>query len=289
MTRSRPSSRRDLLRAGIAAAAIAPAAVSHRLAQAAAAPAAAADPWRGLKVGVATYTLNRLPLDKALEALKRLDVHYCSIKESHLPLRSSAAQRKEVAAKFKAAGVTPLSCGNVGMNDNEADLRNAFEYARDAGIPVIVCKPTKASLPTLDKLVKEFDIKLAIHNHGPEDKVWPTPYEPWEAIQSFDPRIGLCIDVGHTKRGGVDPAEAIRKCSARLYDLHIKDIDGTQAKSRPTEIGRGVLDIPSILKALFDIDFKYHVGIEFEKNLNDPIPGTAESLGYLRGLLVRGV
>lgn len=280
-------SRRGLLRTGLAAAALSPFMATARAASAFL--PANADAFRGLKVGVATYTFHKLPLEKALQALKSLDVHYCSIKESHLPLKSSAEVRKKVAEQFKAAGVTPLSCGNVGMNDNEADQRNAFEYARDAGIPVIVCKPTKASLPALDKLVKEFDIKLAIHNHGPEDNVWASPYDAWEAIQSFDPRIGLCIDVGHTRRAGVDPAEAIRKCSARLYDLHIKDIDGTTAKSRPTEIGRGVLDIPAILKALLEIKYAHHVGIEFEKNLNDPIPGTAESLGYLKGLLVGGV
>ena len=189
------------------------------------------------------------------------------------------------AGDFRNAGIEPLSCGNVGMNDNEADIRNAFEYARDAGIATIVCKPTRESLPQLDKLVKEFDIKLAIHNHGPEDKVWPSPYEPWEAIQSFDPRIGLCIDVGHTSRAGVNPAEAIRKCASRLYDLHFKDLADNTPMSKVIEVGRGVLDFEAMFHALLDIKFKGHIGLEHEKDMKDPMPGIAESIGYLRGVL----
>ena len=253
------------------------------------APSLAADPWRGLKVGIATYTFSKIPLDKTIQGVSKLGVGYVSIKESHLPLKSSTDERKNVVAKFKAAGIIPLSCGVVTFNDEPSDQRNVFEYARDAGLPVIVCKPTRKSLPALQTLVKEFDIKLAIHNHGPEDKVWPSPYDAWEAVQTLDPRIGLCIDVGHTKRSGVDPAEAIRKCSERLYDLHIKDIEDPAGRSRPTEIGRGILDIRGILKALLDTKYGYHVGLEFEKDLTDPMHGSAESLGYLKGMLAGGV
>jgi sugar phosphate isomerase/epimerase len=186
---------------------------------------------------------------------------------------------------FRDAGITPLSCGNITMSDDESETRNAFEYARDAGIPTIVCKPTRQSLPFLDKMVKEYDIRLAIHNHGPEDKVWPSPYDPWEAIQSFDERIGLCIDVGHTARCGVDPVEAIRKCSTRLYDVHLKDLSVIEVKSRVCEVGRGVLDIRGILQALLDLKFARLVGLEYEKDMKEPVPGIAESIGYVRGVL----
>jgi inosose dehydratase len=243
------------------------------------------DPWLGLKMGIATYTFIKLPLDSAIAGVKRVDLHYASIKDAHLPLKSTSDERKAVAKKFKDAGVTLLSCGNISPGDKEASIRNMFEYARDAGIPTIVCSPTKASLSTLDRFVKEFDIKIAIHNHGPEDKTWPSPIGVWEAVQPFDERLGLCIDVGHTARTGVDPAEAIRKCAPRLHDLHIKDIAVASGSSKPVELGRGVLDLRGILQALLDIKFAGHVGLEFEKNLNDPIPGTAESIGYLKGVL----
>jgi inosose dehydratase len=252
----------------------------------AAAGAAGADTPPALKLGVATYSFIKFPLDATLKALQRVGVHYVSVKDAHLPLKSTAAERKEVAAKFRAAGITPLSCGVITTNDDEAEIRHAFEYARDFGVPTIVGKPTRASLPLLDRLVKEYDIRLAIHNHGPEDKVWPSPLDVWEAIQKYDERIGLCIDVGHTARCKVDPAQAIRTCAARLYDLHIKDIEGPGGKpGAAIEVGRGVLDEQAILKALLDIKFTHHVGLEFEKDLNDPLPGVAESLGYLRGVL----
>lgn len=279
-------SRRNFVRLGVSAAALAPLAGLGVDACAAAPGASGADdPWRGLKLGIATYTYSRFPLEAAIEAIRGLGLQYASIKDAHLPMKSGAEQRKAVAKKFRDAGITPLSCGNVAMNDDPADLRNAFEYARDAGIPVIVCKPTRESLPQLDKLVKEFDIKLAIHNHGPEDKVWPSPYVAWEAIGSFDERIGLCIDVGHTVRCGVDPTEAIRKCAPRLYDVHLKDLASKEGKSQPVEFGRGVLDLRSMLQALLDIKFSRLVGIEYEKNLKDPMLGVAESVGYLRGVM----
>jgi sugar phosphate isomerase/epimerase len=244
------------------------------------------DPWQGLKVGIATYTLSRLPLETALQYVKRVGVHYVSIKDAHLPLKSSASERKEVVKKFLDAGITPLSCGNITMTEDESAIRNAFEYARDAGIPTIVCSPRPNTLPVLDKMVKEFDIKLAIHNHGPEDKLWPSPLVVWEAVQSFDPRIGLCIDVGHTARTGVDPSDAIKRCAARLYDLHIKDIAVASGKSQPVELGRGVLDLPEILRSLLKIKYPYLVGLEYEKDMKDPLAGVAESIGYIKGVLV---
>jgi inosose dehydratase len=243
------------------------------------------DPWLGLKVGVASYTFNRFPLEATIQAIRRVGVNYISVKEAHLPLKSTAEQRKAATKLCRDGGLEPLSCGVITMTDDESDIRNAFEYARDAGFPTIVCAPTRKSLPVLDKLVKEFDLKLAIHNHGPQDKVWPSPFDVWEAVQDYDKRIGLCIDVGHTARCKVDPVEAIRKCSGRLYDLHIKDIDGAEANAKPIEVGRGVLDIRGMLRALLDTKYAYHVGLEHEKDMRDPIPGVAESIGYLRGTL----
>jgi sugar phosphate isomerase/epimerase len=244
------------------------------------------DPWLGLKVGVATYSFNRLPLDEAIKGLVRVGATFCSIKEAHMPLKSTAEERRTIAKQFRDAGINPLSCGNITLTEDHAQVRNAFEYARDAGIPTIVCHPTsKDLLPFLDKLVKEFDIKLAIHNHGPEDKVFPSPYDVWEAVQSFDPRVGLCVDVGHTARCQVDPAESIRKCAKRLHDVHIKDLVAIEVRSRPTEQGRGTLDTRAMLQALLDIKFQNLIGIEFERDLRDPIPGVAECMGYIKGML----
>lgn len=287
MHRSRLFTRREMLQTSAVAAAL-------PLAARALGPAALQgprtvkhdDPWLGLKMGVATYSLRKLPLDAAIKAVNRLGVSYVSIKDFHAPLKSTPDELRAIAQKFKDAGITPLSAGNITMND-EAAARQAFEYARHLGLPTIVCSPDPALLPTLDKLVKEFDIKLAIHNHGPEDKRFPAPADVWKAVEKYDRRIGLCIDVGHTARAQEDPAEAIVKYRARLYDLHIKDITDASRipKNPPTELGRGVLDLKSILAALLKINYAHLVGLEYEKDADDPVPGMAESFGYLKGLL----
>jgi inosose dehydratase len=288
MERPTALTRRDLVRLGVSALALSP--LTGGLAATrvlAADPTPNADPFLGLRVGVATYTFSRVPLEKTIRDIKQVGVQYVSIKEAHLPLKSTAEQRKEVVKKFKEAGITPLSCGNIAMKDDESAVRNAFEYARDAGIPTIVCTPVPQILPLLDKLVKKFDIKLAIHNHGPEDKLWPSPYTIWEAVQKYDERIGLCIYVGHTARTGVDPAESIKRCAGRLYDVHLKDIATSEvgSKSSPVEVGRGVLNIHKILGNLLDINFRGLVGLKYEKDMNDPLAGVAESIGYVRGVL----
>lgn len=243
------------------------------------------DPWQNFKVGVASYTFRKLSVDDTIKAMKRLNLNYISIKDFHLALNSTTAERKAVIQKFKDAGITPLSCGNITMQNDEKNIRNAFEYARDCGIPTIVCSPHPDSMPILDKMVKEFDIKLAIHNHGPEDKRFPSPYDAYKAVQNFDKRLGLCIDVGHTARAKVNPAESIIKCKDRLYDLHFKDINTTEANGRTIEGGRGVLDLVSIIRSLQKVKYSHLVSIEFEEWENDPLPSVAETVGYAKGVL----
>ncbi len=247
-----------------------------------------ADPWKGLKVGVATYTLRELPIEDAIKAVNRVGLKYVSIKnvKNHIDLSHSSEERKRRAQMFRDAGITPLSVGNVSMRTGEADIRIAFEYARDIGVTTIVCAPSHDAIPILDRMVKEFDIKLAIHNHGPEDKgYFPSPYDVMRAVENFDKRIGLCIDVGHTARAGVDPAESILHCQERLYDVHLKDISAMGNKNTPVEAGRGILDSKGILAALLKIKYQGLVGFEYEKDGKDPVPGLAESVGYNKGLL----
>ncbi len=249
-------------------------------------PTTQPDPWLGLKAGLTTYTFKQRPLDPTIQAIRRVDLHYVSIKDFHLPLKSTTDQRKEVSQKFRDAGITPLSCGVISLHNNEKEIRQAFEYARDAGIPTIVAAPTPDALQAVEAFVKEYDIRIAIHNHGPEDKTWPSPNEIMEAIQKLDPRIGLCIDVGHTARAGVDPVAALRKYKDRLHDIHFKDLDSTKPNAKSVEVGRGVLDIRGMLKALLDIRYPHQLSFEYEKDMEaDPVPGLAESVGYTRGVL----
>lgn len=281
-------SRRKMIRSGLVTALGAPF-ISNASAMAlqnqTVAPGNLKDPREAFKMGVASYTFRKFGVDDTIKAMQKLDMKYISIKDFHLPLTSSAEERKATITKFVNAGIIPLSCGNISMKNDESNIRNAFEYARDCKIPTIVCSPDPASIPVLDKMVKEFDIKLAIHNHGPEDKHFPSPDEVWNAIKQYDKRIGFCIDIGHTARAKADPAKAILKYRDRLYDLHFKDINTTEANGKTIPGGRGVLDLASVMRALLKIRYNYLFSIEYEESANDPVPAVAETLGYAKGLI----
>ena len=168
---------------------------------------------------------------------------------------------------------------------NETEIEQAFNYARTAKMRIIIGVPNPELLGLVNQKVKEYDIILAIHNHGPDDKLYPTPESGYEKIKNLDARIGLCIDIGHTMRSGVDPADAAIKFADRLLDVHIKDVTARSKEGQTVEIGRGVIDIPKFIRALVKINYKETVAFEYEKDGKDPLPGLAESVGYLRGIL----
>ena len=158
-----------------------------------------------LKLGVASYSFRDFGRSLAIDDTKKLNVHYINIKDFHLPLNSTPEEIAKARKEFEKAGLTILGGGNVSFQKNdEADIRQKFEYAKAAGMPLIVCAPTHETLPKMEKYVKEYNIKIAVHNHGPEDKHFPTPQSVLEAVKNMDPRCGLCMDIGHTARTGVD-------------------------------------------------------------------------------------
>jgi inosose dehydratase len=242
-----------------------------------------------LKLGVASYSLSDFPVEKVVAVLKQLDVPYVALHKKHIPWDGTAEACVAVAHQFTSVGIAVTGSGVFTLPNDETAVHKAFENAKAVGLPTMTCKPAQNAFPLLDQYVKEYDIRLAIHNHGPEDQDYPSPYIAWEAVQSYDKRIGLCIDVGHAARSGVDPVEAINKCRERLYDVHLKDSNAKVGATHdvPVEIGRGKLDITGMLSALIKIQYPYIVGIEFEKRGQnyDVVAGLAESVGYVRGLL----
>jgi inosose dehydratase len=236
------------------------------------------------ELGLASYTLRKFNLDDTLAMTKRLGLKYICFKSFHLPLDSTPAQIRSVVAKVKDAGLILYGGGVIYMR-NEEQVNNAFDYAKAAGMKVIVGVPVPELLPLVDKKVKQYDIKVAIHNHGPGDKVYPTSATAYERIRDLDRRIGLCNDIGHTMRAGSDPAISVEKFADRLLDVHIKDVSEASAKGHAVEIGRGVIDIPGFLKMLIKTEYSGIVSFEYEKDADDPMAGLAESVGYVRGVL----
>lgn len=249
------------------------------------APPAAGRGKPKFELGLASYTLRKFDLDKTLELTKRVGLKHIAFKEMHLPLDSSAEQIRAAAAKTKAAGLDLYGCGVVYMAD-EAAVNRAFEHAKTAGMRIIIGVPQKPELlPLLDKKVKEYDIKVAIHNHGPGDKIFPLPSDVYAKIKDLDKRVGLCNDIGHTLRAGGDPVASIIEFADRLHDVHFKDVSAANAKGGAVEMGRGVIDIPAIMRALVKIDYTGIASFEYEKDADDPVPGLAESVGYARGVM----
>lgn len=236
------------------------------------------------KLGLASYTLRKFNLDDTLAMTKRVGLKYVCFKDFHLAMDSTPAQIRAVVAKVKEAGLVLYGGGVIYMRNRE-QMNQAFDYAKAAGMKVIVGVPTPELLPLIDEKVKEYDIKVAIHNHGPGDKVYPTPASVYERVKDLDKRIGLCNDIGHTTRIGSDPVVSIEKFADRLLDVHIKDVSEATAKGHGVEIGRGVIDIPKFLKMLVKIKYSGIVSFEYEKDADDPLAGLAESVGYTRGVL----
>lgn len=243
------------------------------------------DPFDGLKLGMASYTLRKFPLDQAIAMTKQAGLKYINLKDAHLSLKSSREERQEARKKIEAAGLTLMGGGVIYMKNNDEEIRAVFDYAKDSGMPTIVCSPEPDALDSVEKMAKEYDILIAIHNHGPGDKKYPSPLDVLRLVKDRDPRMGLCMDVGHTVRLGEDPVVEIEQAGSRLHDLHIKDETKAAANGSPTEVGKGVIDIVGVLKALVAAKFPYHIGLEYEANETNPMPGVIESVAYMRGVL----
>ncbi len=236
------------------------------------------------KLGMAGYTFVRFDLDKTLETLVKSDVHYLCIKDFHLPLNSDAEQIASFHAKLKEKGVTGYAVGPIYMKtEEEAD--RAFEYAKRVGVKLIVGVPTYELLPYVDKKVKEYGFHYAIHLHGPDIELFPDADDVWESVKNLDPRIGMCLDIGHDTRNGKDPVADLKKYHSRVFDIHIKDVTGDTKAGYSVEIGRGIIDFPAFVNALREVNYTGVCSLEHEKNMDNPFMGIAESIGYFRGVI----
>ena len=259
------------------------------LAAEAASPAKKGGRSPALKLGLASYSLAKLPVEEVIAVLKQLELTAVSLYKSHAPWADGTPDEcKAVVQKFSDAGIAVTSTGMIELPNNEASIRKALENVRAAGLKTFCgwLKQTD-SLPLLDKLVKEYDLKVAIHNHGPTEAL-ATGMDVWKAVQPFDQRIGLCLDVGHGFRAGENAADTIRQCSARIYEVHLRDTavaGGTMKDPQPVIIGHGLLDFRSIIAALVEVKYPFQAEFEYEKKEDDRVPGLAESVGYVRGLL----
>lgn len=286
MTRRYYGHRRDFLKAaGLGSAASVAAATIGLAPHSAAADDGYKKPaQRPLKLALASYTLRKFDLDQTLAMTKRVGLEAICLKSFHLPLDASPEEIAATAAKVREAGLVLYGGGVITMR-NEEQVDQAFQYAKAAGMTHIIAAPSPEMLPRIDEKVQQYDIRVCIHNHGPGDNLFPTPTVAYERIQDFDKRIGLCHDVGHTVRYGEDAIAASEKCIDRLYDVHIKDVTEATKSGHATPCGRGVIDLPALIRTLVEIGYSGYASFEYEESPDDPMPGLAESVGYVRGVL----
>ena len=242
-------------------------------------------PLSPIKLGVASYTFRKLDPAHLIDCMKQLRTPYLNVKDTHLPM-GSVSEVKTHAEAYRAAGLTLTAAGTIYfLKDEDQDIRAKFDYCKAAGISLIVGAPTHATLARVETFARRYDIRVGIHNHGPEDKEWPSPLDVLKAVGSLDGRIGCCIDVGHTMRAGVDVVEAIRKAGSRLFDLHMKDLAKTDAKDSQVAVGQGIMPIRQIFTELIRMKYAGYADLEYEIHEDDPLPGAMESFAYMRGVL----
>lgn len=237
-----------------------------------------------LKLGIAGYTFLHFDIPESIAMMKRVDIHNVSLKDFHLPLDSSPEKIKSVLQQFSKSDIKVYTLGVIYMKTKEV-VDQAFTYAKRAGVTMIVAVPTYDLLDYTEQKVKESGIRVAIHNHGPEDKLYPAPEDVYNRIKNRDPRMGLCLDIGHAKRAGTDLPKAIKEYHKRIFDMHIKDVTGVGKDGKAIEVGRGIIDFPAVIKSLERVHYSGCCSFEFEKDMKDPLPGLAESIGFFKGVM----
>lgn len=257
--------------------------IAGALAGAGLAGAATDDSRTDLRFGVCSYCVRDFQRSLAINLLKQLGVRYVSVKDVHLSYTSTAAEAAKARAEFEKAGLQIVSGGTVPMTE-VGTLRKYFDYAKRCGMPMMVTAPSHEALPEIEGLIKEYDIKIAIHTHGPEDNQFPNPQTVLKAVKNMDPRIGVCMDVGHTMRTGVDVVETVGLCGSRLLDMHFKDLASPTDKDSQCAVGRGVMPVVAIVKQLRKMRYQGSINLEYEIHSDNPLPGMLESMAYMRGV-----
>jgi sugar phosphate isomerase/epimerase len=247
----------------------------------------APEPESPIRLGLASYTFRNFTRAQLIGFMKQLKTYELNAKDvkDHLPM--DPQEEKAALGDYSAGGIKLHAAGTISFaKDDEADIRGKFEYCKRAGIAVIIGgDPTPETLPRIEKFVKEYGIRVAVHNHGPEDKLWHSPLDVLKAVKNLDPRIGCCIDVGHTVRAGADVVQAIHQAGRRLFNVHMKDLGNFQDKESQVSVGDGLVPVPKMFDALVAIKYEGFVDLEYEIHADDPMPGVISSFAYMRGVL----
>ncbi len=240
--------------------------------------------------GVQSYTFREFDLEGCLKRTQELGLHAAEFYQKHVPFDSKPQQIQAILKLCKEYGVKPAGYGVQRFTKNHDENRKAFELGKALGIKYLSADPTPDAFDSLDKLCDEYKIAIAIHPHGPAGKQlhhWYSAEIIMKAVKDHHELIGTCLDTGHLIRAAIlgkklDPAEEIRTMGKRNFGIHLKDNDNAAEKrgdpNSNVVLGKGVLDVVGVLKALKDVGFKNPISIEYESHPANPSPDVKECL-----------
>ena len=242
----------------------------------------------GLKLGLQIYSLRGFPVDVALDHTKNLGFEQVEFFSGMFPLEASDDDIKKMVNKVKGLGLTISAHGVNGFTKDAAANRRVFEFAKKAGIKNISASPTPDSMDSLEELVKEYDIRIAIHNHGPSDR-FNKVVDLLRAVEGRDSRIGACADLGHYIRSGEKPVDVIRSLAGRLYGIHLKDFAEMKENTRGVLLGQGHLNCEAVFDALIQAKFPADgaLSLEYEENPQDPTEDIRKCVATARAALAK--
>ena len=249
------------------------------------------DEWGGFPVGVQTISLRKYPLPEAIRHLQGLGIRYVEFSAgSHLPATASDERIMEVRKLAAMAGLKITAQGVNRFSKDHAANQKVFEFAKKLGIRTITAnpQPDAETFASLDKLVAEYDMRLAIHNHGP-GSLYDKLDELVKAIKDHDPRLGACVDCGHFLSSGEDPVRCVLTLADRVYGVHLKDHAEIGKKSENVIIGKGHLDVVGLFKALRQIKFPADgaLSLEYEANPENPLDDLKACLTVAKDAIAR--
>ena len=239
-----------------------------------------------IRLGVASYSMREFSRQYVIQAVRDLGTPYVNIKSFHQPYESSPEELAAGRHAFESAGLQIVGGGTITLaKDDDDDIRSYFEYAKHSGMPLMVIAPIPEAMPRIERFVKEYGIEVAVHVHGPTDKYFPGPQDVLPVISDMDPRVGICVDVGHTARTGVDLVEVLDMCGDRVLDMHMKDLRDLDSVDSQCIVGEGKIPVPAIFRQLEEMNYAGYVNLEYEIDADDPLPGMKQSFAYMRGVI----
>ncbi|WP_338598954.1 sugar phosphate isomerase/epimerase [Sulfolobus tengchongensis] len=231
-----------------------------------------------MRLGIQSYSLRKLSYENALKAISDLGITYVEAFPRHLPPSNNTEAVIELHKKF---GTKLVAHGVNHLKNDEKELRSLFEFANKVGIEVITADPDEDALNLINDLVKEYNIKVAIHNHGPNHR-WGSFKRIYEYTKKLDYRIGMCLDLAHLVRYGENPIDAIETLSNRIHDIHIKDVD---SRGNDVIVGTGTINVKGVVNKVKELGLNTPLMIEYEPDPDNPINGIIRSVEFVKKIL----